>query len=189
MKHLFGAALLLLSMCQLRAQDGVEFMHSLGGKYFIYPNADGLTSTSFLYSPRLNLSSTESTSISVGTHFGLGFSAYSGPAGSQTSLVLDLPLVGEFNFGHGSTIDNESSVGGYVGAGYGIHRISMSDSEYGGGSATLHGPVFTGGVRFSLGRIGSYEVGASYLANIKKEYKVNPFGISVSYLFGLNSDY
>lgn len=188
MKHFISAALLLLSVCQLRAQDGIEFMHSIGGKYFFYPNADGLTSTSFLYSPRVNLSSTESTSLSVGTHFGLGFSAYSGPSGSSSSLVLDLPLVGEFNFGHGSTVDNESSFGGYVGAGYGIHRISMNDNGY-GGSATLHGPVFTGGVRFSLGRIGSYEVGASYLANIKKDYKVNPFGISVSYLFGLNSDY
>lgn len=188
MKHLIGAALLLLSVCQLRAQDGVEFMHSVGGKYFFYPNSDGLTSTSILYSPRLNLTSTEGSSISVGTHFGLGFSAYSGPQGSQSSLVLDLPLVGEFNFGHGSTTENESSVGGYIGAGYGIHRISMNENGY-GGSATLHGPVFTGGIRFTLGRIGSYEIGGSYLANIKKDYKTNPFGISVSYLFGLNSDY
>jgi hypothetical protein len=188
MKYLVSAFLLLISVCQLHAQYGVEFMHAVGGKYFFYPNAEGLSSTSIVYSPRINLTSTESNSISVGTHFGIGFSVYSGPGGSQRSLALDLPLVGEFNFGHGSTFDNESAVGGYVGAGYGIHRISMAENDI-SGSATLHGPVFTGGIRFTLGRIGSYDLGATYMVNTNKDYKTTPFGISISYTFGMDSYY
>jgi hypothetical protein len=187
MKRLIFAAMLLLSVCHLRAQDGIEFMHSLGGKYFFYSNADGLTGTTIVYSPRINVSSTENTAISVGTHLGLGFAVYSGPDGSSSSLILDVPVVGEFNFGHGATSESEAGFGGYVGAGYGLHRVSMNVDGY-GSSATLHGPVFTGGIRFALGSIGSYEIGATYMVNIKKDYKTNPFGISISYLLGMGGD-
>jgi hypothetical protein len=187
MKRLIFAAMLLLSVCQLRAQDGVEFMHSLGGKFFLYPNTeDGLTGTTILYSPRVNLTSTENTSISVGTHLGLGFAMYSGPEGSSSSLILDAPLVGEFNFGHGSTSESEAGFGGYIGAGYGFHRVSMNVDGY-SSSATLNGPVFTGGIRFAMGSIGSYDIGFSYMANIKKDIKVNPIGISISIMLGMDN--
>lgn len=190
MKRFILSAMLLFSVCLLRAQDGgVEFMHSLGGKYFAYANADGLTGATFLYSPRVNLTGTGNTAISVGTHLGLGFGLYSGPGGSSSSLILDAPLVGEFNFGYGASKDADASFGGYLGAGYGIHRVSLNVDGY-GGSATLNGPVFTGGIRFNVGSIGSFDLGASYLLDMKnKDQKINIFGISISYLLGMNSDY
>lgn len=185
MKRIFAYCFLLLLMKGTFAQ--VEFMHSLGGKYFFYSNADGLSAGTFVYAPRVNVSSTESSSISVGTRLGLGFSIQSGPAGSSSSLVLDLPVLAEYNVGYGSTRDNESGFGGYVGAGFGIHRVSQNTDGY-GGSATLYGPVFSGGIRFNINAIGPLEIGGSYMLDLKsKDVKFNILGISVSYILGLNS--
>ena len=165
-----------------------EFMHSFGGKYLFYGNSDGVTGGVLLYSPRLNLNAEGNSTLSIGTHFGLGFnvSSRSDEGGGSSSFILDLPLVAEYNVGFGSTSDADGSFGGYVGAGYGIHRASMS-TAYGSGSATLHGPVFTGGLRFLIGSVGAFELGASYNLDLKtkvKEAKSNIFGISVSYIFG-----
>jgi hypothetical protein len=164
----------------------VEFMHSLGGKYLFYSNSDGMIGGAALYSPRINLSSGGNSTFSVGTHFGLGFSGQTGPQGSSSSFILDVPLVGEYNFGFGSTKDAEGGFGGYLGAGYGIHHVS-SNTDYSSGSASIHGPVFDGGVRFLVNPVGAFEVGASYMLDLKtktSDAKLNIFGISVSYLFG-----
>lgn len=184
MKKLFPACLFMFFMHGALAQ-GTEFMHSLGGKYFFYGNSDGFYGGSILYSPRLNVTSNGNSAISVGTHFGLGFSLQSGPGGSASSLILDAPIVGEFNFGYGATKDADAGFGGYAGAGYGIHRVSLNVDGY-GGSATLHGPVFTGGIRFELPAIGGFDLGASYMLDLKnKDQKVNILGISISYLLGM----
>lgn len=170
----------------LSFSQGVEFMHSLGGKYLFYSNSDGLTGGALLYSPRINFSSGSNSTLSVGTHFGLGFSAQTGAGGESSSFILDVPIVAEYNVGFGATKDAEGAFGGYIGAGYGIHRVSMR-TDYASGSASLHGPVFNGGVRFMIGSVGAFEVGASYSLDLKtkvKEAKANIFGISVSYLFG-----
>lgn len=180
----------LIVLCILFTCKGAfsqEFMHSLGGKYFFYANSDGFYSTTILYSPRVNVSSSENSSISVGTHLGLGFSFYSGPYGSSSSFVFDIPLVAEYNFGFGSSSENSSGFGGYVGAGYGIHRVSLS-VDGSSGAATIHGPSFTGGVRFDIPGIGPFDIGASYMLDLKnKDTKVNIFGVSISYLLGMGS--
>ena len=189
MRKLVASISLLLSATCLFAQEGLEFNHSLGGKYFGYAKSDGVSSTTLLYSPRLNVSTAENSAISVGTHLALGFSLYSGPMGSSTSFVYDLPIVCEYNLGFGSSKDNESGFGGYAGAGYGLHHLSIKEDGY-GGSATLHGPVFTGGFRFNAGIIGALEIGASYMIDLKsKDQKTNIFGISLSYLFGMSRNY
>lgn len=187
MRKLFFSSWLLMSFISLQAQDGPEFMHSLGGKFFFYPNSDGFTSTAIVYSPRVNVIYGENSSLSIGTHLGLGFSLTNRAQGGSRSFVLDLPLVVEWNLGTGSTRDYTDGFGGYVGAGYGLHRVSISSDEWGGNSAaTLHGPVFTGGFRFSAGMAGVFELGGSYLIDLKsKEQKINPVGISLSYFLGL----
>lgn len=183
-KRLLSACFVLCLLQSATAQ--VEFMHSLGGKYFFYANSDGFSSAGFLYSPRVNVTSGENSAISVGTHLGLGFSLQAGSGGSSSSLVLDVPLVGEYNFGYGSMLDVESAFGGYVGAGYGIHRVSLNVNGV-GGNATLHGPVFTGGIRCNIPAVGPLELGASYMLDLKsKDVKSNVLGISISYMLGLN---
>ena len=183
MKKLFFSCLVLFSVSKLSAQT--EFMHSLGGKYFFYGNSDGFSSAGILYSPRLNLTSTGNSAISVGTHLGLGFSLHAGAGGSASSLVLDIPLVAEYNFGYGSSRESESGFGGFLGAGYGIHRVSLN-VEGEGGAATIHGPVFTGGIRFNIPAVGPLELSGSYMLDLKnKDAKSNILGISVSYLLGM----
>jgi hypothetical protein len=168
------------------ASAQVEFMHSLGGKYFFYANTDGARSGLVLYSPRVNLLTSDNSALSVGTHFGLGFSIQVNLAGeSASSLVLDMPLVAEYNFGFGSTLKSNAKVGGYLGAGYALHRISLNvDGE--SASLNIHGPVFTGGFRFDIRLVGSFEVGASYMPDSRgEEDKFNIFGVSVSYMLGM----
>lgn len=183
-KRLLSACFVLFLLHSATAQ--VEFMHSFGGKYFFYANSEGFSSAGLLYSPRVNVTSGENSAISVGTHLGLGFSLQAGAGGNASSLVLDLPLVGEYNFGYGSMSDIESGLGGYVGAGYGLHRVSLNVEGYSAG-ATLHGPVFTGGIRFNIPAVGPLELGASYMLDLKsKDVKSNVLGISISYLLGMN---
>lgn len=170
--------------------QGIEFMHSLGGKYMLYSNTDGMTGSTIVYSPRINFSSEGNSSFSLGTHLGLGFSATSRAEGSSSSFILDIPIVAEYNIGFGSTKDADGTFGAYAGAGYGIHKVSLN-TEYSSGSASTHGPVFDGGVRFLLNRVGAFEVGASYMLDLKSKpsaAKLNVFGISVSYLFGFSSN-
>lgn len=160
-------------------------MHSLGGKYFFYGNTDGITGAGILYSPRLNLNSEGNSTLSVGTRLGLGFSVQTG-TGRSSSLVLDLPVLAEYNVGFGSTKEADGSFGGYIGAGYGIHRAAYA-TDFVSGSATVHGPVFGGGIRALVGSIGAFELGASYSLDLKtkvKDAKMNIFGISLSYVFG-----
>ena len=136
-------------------------MHSLGGKYFFYSNTDGARSGLVLYSPRVNVLGNSNNTLSLGTHLGLGFSISVGTYGSSSGLVLDMPLVAEYNFGFGARRDSEPNVGGFI-SGYAAHRISLSvngESE----SLTLHGTVFTGGFRFNIHLVGSFEIGASYM--------------------------
>jgi len=54
-------------------------------------------------------------------------------------------------------------------------------------SASAHGSVFNGGVRFYVNPVGAFDVGASYMLDLKtktSDAKLNVFGIPVSYLFG-----
>jgi len=185
MKKFFFACFVLLFSKASFSQ--AEFMHSLGGKYYFYANSDGFTGAGFLYSPRINLTNSGDAALSVGTHLGLGFSLHAGAGGSSSSLLLDVPLVAEYNIGFGSTKESESGFGGYIGAGYGIHRVSLMTDDY-GGSATIHGGVFTGGIRFNISGYAPLDLGVSYMLDLKnKDVKSNIFGLSISYMFGMNS--
>jgi hypothetical protein len=187
MKRLLFFCFISLAALNVFSQDGSgEFMHSLGGKYFVYGNTSGFTGGAILYSPRYNFASLGANStVSAGTHLGIGFSLTAGPGGSASSLILDLPAVAELNFGYGSSKEAEGGFGGFIGAGYGLHRVTLSVDGY-GSSATITGPVFGGGVRFEIPRAGAFEIGASYMIDLKdKDQKVNILGISFSYLLGM----
>jgi len=188
MKKLVCSCVILLTLSSAFAQQGAEFMHSLGGKYFIYSNSDGFYGGAAVYSPRVNFANLgTSSTVSAGTHLALGFSLASGPGGNATSFLYDLPAVAELNFGFGSSKEADGGFGGYIGAGYGLHHVSINVDGY-GGSATIHGPVFTGGIRFDIPRVGAMELGASYMIDLKdKDQKVNILGITVSYLLGMGS--
>lgn len=70
-------------------------------------------------------------------------------AEGQSSFVFVLPLMLELNLGNSSNPDNDNDFGGFVGAGYGISRLSNNDFIYGGNSAATSGPVFNAGLSYN----------------------------------------
>ncbi len=115
----------------------------------------------------------------LGTHLALGMSNNT-MTGSK-SLVLDLPLVAEINFGHGTHADTRSSVGGFAGIGYGISRLGAAN-DYGDMSHQASGPLLNAGVRALLNDV---PVGfrLSYLLNT--EEGGNVAGVGFFYTFGV----
>ncbi|HCS19208.1 MAG TPA: hypothetical protein DIW47_01360 [Bacteroidetes bacterium] len=155
----------------------LSFSHSFGASIYVSSLA---AAPGLMYSPRLNfLELSDETSLSVGTHLGLGFS-YNSQDGAG-SFALDVPLVAEINFGHGALPDTESNFGGFLGLGYGISRIG-SDATFGADYNEAAGPVFNGGIRTY---IWDRPLGlrASYLINTKEGY-ANVFSLGLFYTLG-----
>jgi hypothetical protein len=186
MKQLTMLAIGLITMIGAGAQATVEFHHSLGAKFYLYP-ADGAgagTGAAAIYSPRINILSSRSGALSLGTHAGLGFNINSQSGGA---LIIDLPLVAEYNFAGFSTSQSGGGFGGYIGAGYGYHRIAVTNIAN-KITANINGPIFTGGLRFNAGRnarFGSgYEIGASFMPGKYSGVSQNVLGLSFSVLLG-----
>jgi hypothetical protein len=173
-------ALVLMTFLTGSAALAQTFMHSLGGSVmfgngksvsdgsggFITPTI-GLNAIT--YYPRINISESDNSSISVGIPVSLGFEgSANSETGSSLAFGYDLPLAVDFNMGHKSTLDNESGFGGYVGVGFGYTHTSVSvSSDFGDYSATAnsYGPMIRGGIRFGIPwgeKDWSYTIGGFY---------------------------
>lgn len=171
---LLGTFLLLLSQFSF---GQISFSHSLGVSYY---SSSLASAPGIMYSPRINfIELSDETTISAGTHLGLGILYNSGEGAS--SFVLDLPIVAEINFGHGANPDTESSFGGFAGLGFGISKIS-SASAFGTDYNNAAGIVINGGIRTII-KEKPLGLRVSYLLNTKEGYK-NVIGIGVFYTFG-----
>lgn len=104
---------IVFMLCFLYATSAYSqssFNHSLGLSFYGYDGVPGI-----MYSPRFTLSKlNDNTNLSIGTHIGINYAIYSGGMN-----LLDVPIVMEMNFGHGSDSNNKKKKGGFIGLGYG----------------------------------------------------------------------
>jgi hypothetical protein len=163
----------------------VSFSHSLGGSAYISSLA---SSSGIMYSPRINFMTfrRSSTTLSIGTHFGLGFSFKSEAGTSSSSFALDIPVVVELNLGHaaspgGRRSRSRSNFGGFAGIGFGINKVG-SASSFGGSYNDAAGIVIDGGLRAMIAGK-SYGLRLSYLLNLKEGFE-NVIGVGMFYTFG-----
>ncbi len=155
----------------------VSFSHSIGASYYFSSYA---SAPAIMYSPRLNLIQVgDESTISIGTHLGLGIS-YNSQAGAS-SFALDLPIMAELNLGNGASKEANSSFGGFFGLGFGISKLG-SASAWGGDYNDAAGLVVNGGVRFHLNER-PLGVRVAYLLNAKEGF-ASVLGIGAMYTLG-----
>ena len=148
-----------------------SFMHGVGLDIFVTTanNGNAAAAEGFTYNPRFNFFETEDYSLSVGVPLTIGFSGsyssnYNSYYGSTTDNTLafmaHIPLILNFNFGAGSSKDNEERFGFFVGGGLGYHygkyNQDLVDSTGNGYTqqATINGvgPAGNIGIRIAVGR-------------------------------------
>ena len=178
------------------------FTHGVGVAVFVTTAKGGNAAVAegFTYSPRYNFLENEDFSLSVGVPLSVGISGsyssnYNSYSGSTTDNTLgfmaNIPLIVNFNFGAGSSPDNESRFGFFIGGGaayhYGKYNVDSVDT-YGDGytyQATINGigPAGNVGVRFGVGR-GTHNVEAklTYMKSLDNS-KANIFGIGALFNF------
>lgn len=179
-----------------------SFTHGVGLSVFVTTASGGNAAVGegVTYSPRFNFLENEDFSLSVGVPLTIGISgsyssnynSYSGTTTDNTlGLLLNAPVIVNFNFGAGSSKDNESRFGFYIGGGagyhYGKYNVDSTDS-YGNGytyQASINGIGVAGnaGIRFAVGR-GTHNVDAKVMyMKAMDNSKANIFGIGALFNF------
>ena len=179
MKKLFFL-LITMTMC-FAGYSEMQFHHGVGANYLINikKGATG-SAVELVYHPRLTFAHSDNMSVGAGIPLGFGFQFQASSfGGSGGALLIDLPAMLDLNFGHGSSADNDKSVGGYVGVGFRyIYERIFGDF---GGSAQISGPGMLGGIRFNTKNDLSFGVGVNYAYNL--EGKSNVIGFGAMYNF------
>lgn len=144
--------LIWVGMSVFATHGQTSFNHAIGLSFYGNEGIPGI-----MYAPRWNIAKlNDNTTLSIGTHFGINFEVYS--ESSNSIYVLDLPIMMELNFGHGSHSNNEKNSGQFIGLGYGFSEID----EFG----SSEGIVINAGIRQKL-KSESGGLRLSYLYNIK----------------------
>src|SRR5258708_39613825 len=134
------------------------FSHGVGLTVFVTTAKGGNAAVAegVTYSPRINFLENEDFSLSAGVPLSVGFSGsyssnYNSYSGSTTNNTLgfmaDVPLIVNFNFGAGSTPDNEGRLGFYIGGGAGYHycKENVDSTDFYGGAYNYQGTINRGG--------------------------------------------
>jgi len=190
MRKLAAFCILIFSVCCSPVfGQKTFFAHSAGVSFY---GGTDYFSGGVLYAPRINVAVlSERSTFSRGTHLGFGgnFNSYSSyDGGTSTSFFFDLPLMAEYNFGNAATRVANTKFGGFVGAGYGWHRLIESiDNEYGVFSSnnTSKGPVVNAGFRFPIGRA-SFGVRFSWLFNTDEWSQLGDIG-SFAFVYNIGT--
>ncbi|MDP4131023.1 MAG: hypothetical protein Q8918_11565 [Bacteroidota bacterium] len=185
MKKTFFSALAVICV-QLGFSQ--TFMQGIGVVTYIQ-SAPGFTTSvtgGITYSPKVSFLETDNSSLSLGIPFSVGASGsynYSSYGGENNSLavMLDAPLILNFNVGAGSSKAAESRFGFFVGGGFGYHTSSYSADDIYGDSYSEKmagfGPVGNLGIRIGVGqRSRNVEIRLSYMKTLD---------ISASNIFGI----
>ncbi len=164
------------------------FMQGVGVVTFIQASPGYSTSVTggFTYSPKVSFMETGNSSLSVGIPVSAGvsasysYSSYGGESGNL-GLMLDAPLILNFNVGAGSSKETERRFGFFAGGGFGYHASSNRASDLFGNDFSYKvagfGPVANMGFRIGVGRRSkNIEIRFSYMKTLD---------ISKSNLFGL----
>jgi len=184
MKLFFSALTILFSQFTFSQ----TFLHGVGVVTFI-ESAPGYSTGAtggITYSPKINFMESGNTSLSLGIPFSIGFSgsySYSTYGGESNTLglMLDAPLILNFNVGAGSGKESESRIGFFAGGGFGYHASSFSGSDFYGDNysdkVSGFGPVGNLGIRIAVGRKSkNVEIRLSYMKTTDIS-KSNIFGI------------
>jgi hypothetical protein len=112
------------------------------------------------YFPRYNLIEGNRSSLSIGIPFTIGFMGdYDIDEGGAVTLLVDLPLTADYNFGAAATKDKETKFGGFVGAGFGYTYsnynkeffVPSSSDSYEQVRGVSYGPLTHAGIRVPIG--------------------------------------
>ncbi len=195
-------ALLLAMSFTVTIAFSQSFMHGAGLTIFVTTakNGNAAVAEGFSYNPRFNFIETEDFSLSVGVPLTVGISGsyssnYNSYYGSTTDNTLafmaNVPVILNFNFGAGSTKDNDSRFGFFVGGGLGYHygkyNQDLYDPNYGDYThqemINSVGPAGNAGVRFAVGR-GTHNVEAkvSFMKALD-DSKANIYGMGAAFNF------
>lgn len=146
-----------------------SFMHGVGVSIFVTKTKSteigafgGVT-----YSPRINFLETETLALSAGVPLSLGtsgnysYTSMNGYASETNTLrfMVNAPLIINLNVGAGSTRENESRFGFFIGGGFGYHygdfnviktdeyNSAFEESDVFG----TYGPAANAGIRIAVG--------------------------------------
>ncbi|MBS9525314.1 hypothetical protein KI659_14945 [Litoribacter alkaliphilus] len=163
-------------LSNLKAQ--VTFSHSAG---VFSTNLTSNIPAGLAYSPRVNfLELTDESTLSFGTHLGLGITG-----GWASDLLVDVPLVVEYNFGHASSPYSDALFGGFVGLGYDYMHIESLGDEPSTLRQSIHGPMVNAGIRAIVLEV-PFMLRAAYTLNLN-DHQGNPTNVLVlGLLFNLN---
>lgn len=177
------------------------FMHGVGVSVFVTKVKEtqigafgGVT-----YSPRINFLETESLALSAGVPLSIGMSgAYSynsmngyGYESNTLRFMFNAPMIINLNVGAGSTKENESRFGFFVGGGFGYHYGDFNvieTDEYGNWQEgdevmSVYGPAANAGFRIAVGsHQKNIEARFSYMKGMN-ESKPSIFGMAALFNF------
>jgi len=194
MKKIMLALALCLSMKTIVAQS---FMHGAGFSVLVGTSEGGEVSVGegLTYSPRFNFIETEGLSLSVGIPLTLGISysteymSYGGyyNEGGSVGFIVNVPLMLNLNMGRGSSTENTSKFGYFIGAGYGYHHGDFLVDDLSGylisESVNATGPAANAGFRIGVGGgQKNIEVRFSYMKGLN-ENRPNLFGVGCAFNF------
>jgi hypothetical protein len=179
-----------------------SFMHGVGLDIFVTTAKNGNVAAAegFTYNPRFNFIENEDYSLSVGVPLTIGLSgsyssSYNSYYGSTTDNTLafmaHIPVILNFNFGAGSSKDNEQRFGFFVGGGLGYYYgkynqdlVDPSGNDY-TQQATINGvgPAGNIGIRIAVGR-GTHNVEAKLtFMKAMDDSKANIYGGGAAFNF------
>lgn len=177
-----------------------SFLHGAGVSVFVskVQATDIAAYGGFTYSPRINFLETESLALSAGIPLSFGTSgsySYNSRTGydSENSLrfMFNAPLIINLNVGAGSTKENESRFGFFVGGGFGYHYGNFNDiktDEYGysyenDAAFATYGPAGNAGIRIAVGsNQKNIEARLSYMKGMNQS-KPSIFGMAALFNF------
>ncbi len=123
-----------------------------------------------IYSPKFSFFEKDHSSVSIGVPLSIAYAGiYNTQAGIENNttiwLMLDAPLMINYNYGAGSDKKYPGKFGFFVGIGYGYHSNPFTDNS---GDDVAYpesgfGPVFNTGLRIARDRHHIFELRFSYM--------------------------
>jgi hypothetical protein len=179
-----------LMACAINTQSfSQSFMHSGGVNLFVLHAkinnpTEKYTFDMFLthlsYFPRIILTKSEKSSVSLGSPLGAGIGIINNAGNGPSGVVggVDLPLVVDYNIGCKSSPENDEDFGVYLGAGFGYMHTNWTDNV--SNSASSYGPLVRAGlrVRFDPDQRSAMTLGIFYKYGLEK-LKFKTFGVNV----------
>lgn len=189
-----------LACCATSGAFSQRFINGIGLAYF-NTSAQGINSTNsfgITYSPRVNIMESDDFALSIGLPISVGMSLHvsninndNGTDNNSVSVMADVPLFLNFNFGAGSTKECEDRIGFFAGVGFAYHHTDgvqdgtdaygdETDSTY---SLNAYGPAANAGIRLGVGSRGhNLELRVSYMKGLDAS-KANIIGAGVLFNF------